>query len=397
MPQTSDTSWSFSGPDDSTFTPNAFLQRFNRHVLEHNWDPAKKLESFPLYITPDSDAEDWYKGLDAADKATWPLLEAAFRVGFPQPVRAKETKVEIEREVMDMELKDVDVGVKNDAGVYKHHAFASRMMQRATQAGISTTRSGILTAHAKLPSIIRMKVKDDATDWKVFTDAIMVVDSAYIKEERRTQKELDEKITKTAQSVIGTPSKALARSFAAASLTSPNPPSPYRPTPANNIPPNPFAQAGRPPAARFGSGFVRTTEPSEEQKTIIRRHMASQRVAANDAEWKTQLRKWSTDWGIDTAVSFNTPFPLKPGTSPAGSGKCFGCGKTGHRGDQCPEPNSIIPREKTWRRLCNYTRQRGYGAPVAVNFVTGIDNDLAWVFGEGSVEYDQGNGGGVPN
>ena len=43
--------------------------------------------------------------------------------------------------------------------------------------------------------------------------------------------------------------------------------------------------------------------------------------------------------------------PLTPGTVALGSQECYGCGKTGHTGKECPIPENerINARERGWR------------------------------------------------
>jgi hypothetical protein len=43
--------------------------------------------------------------------------------------------------------------------------------------------------------------------------------------------------------------------------------------------------------------------------------------------------------------------PLTPGTAALGSQECYGCGKAGHTGRDCPIPEDerINPRERAWR------------------------------------------------
>ncbi|KIJ58242.1 hypothetical protein HYDPIDRAFT_65270, partial [Hydnomerulius pinastri MD-312] len=54
------------------------------------------------------------------------------------------------------------------------------------------------------------------------------------------------------------------------------------------------------------------------------------------AAYQEQLIQWATKWGFDGRCTPQTPFPLRPGTSPVCAGECFRCGHTGHRQHECP-------------------------------------------------------------
>ena len=47
---------------------------------------------------------------------------------------------------------------------------------------------------------------------------------------------------------------------------------------------------------------------------------------------RAQQADWARTHGLNAMVTESTPYPLRPGTPPVGSGECFTCGFTGHLG-----------------------------------------------------------------
>lgn len=61
--------------------------------------------------------------------------------------------------------------------------------------------------------------------------------------------------------------------------------------------------------------------------------------------------------GLSTVVTASTPYPLRPGTLPVGSGECFTCGLLGHMGRRdgstCGGNRALHLHEQAWRSICS--------------------------------------------
>ena len=69
-----------------------------------------------------------------------------------------------------------------------------------------------------------------------------------------------------------------------------------------------------------------------------------------------QQADWARMHGLNAVVTKSTPYPLRLGTLPVGSGECFTCGFSGHLGhcdgSTCGDNKALHPHEQTWRSIC---------------------------------------------
>lgn len=383
---------------DGKMSPGEFIRRFMREMK--GGTEEDRLENFEYYLKEGSEADEWFRGLVADKKKKWADLKAEFDTRFPGVKKAKASPVEIERELIDMRLPDDDVGVKNpETEAYKHVEFANRLMAKARAAGIENGKSSILAVRDKLPRILKEKVKEAQADWKAFTDEIAGVDMEWIRNEREKEKEVKKREEKLKEELLRglqqTPTRGLAAAMSNAQLSSPSTGRPAnsrygRPTMAHQIPTNPFAQ-----------GPTQTRpQPSSDELATVRQHMqksAPPLTKENVSEYVAQCAAWEAKHGPTAIVTFNTPYPLTPGSAPPGSGECFRCGQAVyHRPCPIPKDRWIPYKESEWRRLCDLaakTSKRtapGGTAPHGVNFVS----HLAWT---GIFEDEQGKEEGPSN
>ena len=72
---------------------------------------------------------------------------------------------------------------------------------------------------------------------------------------------------------------------------------------------------------------------------------------------QAQQAEWAKTHGLGTYVTESTPYPLRPGTLPVGSGRCFTCGFTGHMGRRdsstCGGNRALHPHEQIWQAVCS--------------------------------------------
>ena len=84
---------------------------------------------------------------------------------------------------------------------------------------------------------------------------------------------------------------------------------------------------------------------------------------------RAQQADWMKTHGMGTFVTESTPYPLRPGTLPVGSGECFTCGFAGHMGRRdgstCGGNCALHQHEQTWRAICSrILRQTKFAANI---------------------------------
>lgn len=89
---------------------------------------------------------------------------------------AEKTKAEYERELLDHILLSAEVGKKTtmyDRECWMHIAWAAKMLQFATSAGIEQSTSMIWQVRNKLPDVVKDLLKDEEyKTWTEFTKAV---------------------------------------------------------------------------------------------------------------------------------------------------------------------------------------------------------------------------------
>ncbi|KAK0238771.1 hypothetical protein EDD85DRAFT_950971 [Armillaria nabsnona] len=118
-----DSEFWFKGTDGK-MSPGEFICQFIREMKEGT--EQERLDNFEYYLKEGSEADEWFRVLDAGKKKKWVDLKAEFDARFLGVQRAKLSTIELERELIDMKLLDKDVGVKNPLmEAYKHVEFAN--------------------------------------------------------------------------------------------------------------------------------------------------------------------------------------------------------------------------------------------------------------------------------
>ncbi|KAF9061829.1 hypothetical protein BDP27DRAFT_1428524 [Rhodocollybia butyracea] len=270
--------------------------------------------------------------------------------------------------------------------------FADELYCYAKLANIENGCSSIIAVRDALPSALRVKVSDEQANWKNFTDAIKAVKKQEIEEGVERQRMVDKTKEEVASAhkrlwervppVPETLSKALGRSFAGMGFENTFRGGGYR---------------GYGSGSRGGRGGgqgsrQRNNAPLEpDQQAILVRNASLLPHHPNTSEglqaYRSQLAAWALKWGQEAVIDHDKPVPLKPGTAPVASGKCFNCGLKGHQGRFCEATGDQILgiHEREWRVLCgrNLPRVMGsFGRSAQVNHV--MDNEFElWLSGEG--------------
>ena len=104
---------------------------------------------------------------------------------------------------------------------------------------------------------------------------------------------------------------------------------------------------------------------------------------------QTQQADWARTHGLNVLVTESTPYPLRPGTLPVGSGECFTCGLPGHMGCQdsstCGGNRALHPHEQMWRSICSRILRQTHAA-ASIQLVAVDDYGTIWQDMQGKEE-----------
>ncbi|KAF5374109.1 hypothetical protein D9615_008813 [Tricholomella constricta] len=392
-----------------------FFRAFNRAMGDKSDDVKRKL--FVNYLHADGEADEWYAGLPAAVRADWDDIETAFHARWPRATVARKTAMEYEEEILALRLTEESMGLKElvaGRDVYTHIVWADRMGALVARAGHATGSTYIGLVRRGLPSLIREKIVGAPADWTAFLATVRAVDidhirdgAAELRKERDRQKRLDERMRML--EAMNSPTRAIRGQLANTSITVTAP----KTRQITTLEGNPFLNAGGGQGslsyATVGGGRVaggtaaRTPRPppTEADRVALRARLAEMLHHPNTEAGRTahqaQQRAWIEKHGAETKVTELTAYPLRPGTLPANSNECFGCGQSGHIAPKCPLPmeRRLNIREADWRAICRSVLRITFATPVryiAIDDYGGI----AAVEPSAYIEEleDQGNGEG---
>ena len=108
--------------------------------------------------------------------------------------------------------------------------------------------------------------------------------------------------------------------------------------------------------------------------------------------YREQMNAWHQRNG-NVQPTKTTGFPLRPGGAQPGSGECYKCGITGHRGLDCNLGNMIPKFEGNFRAICG-SILNPHRPPIQVNLVTAETDEFPWANGVFNSSQQQGNGEG---
>ena len=386
--------------DKEDENPEDFLRSFFRRMGTATDDVKKR--QFRYFLQADSAADEWFDELPQEDKKDWDALEDAFNKCWPRKKAAKKTKEEYEEEITGLQLKMDDLGKKEKTAgrdVYSHIVWADKMATIVKGAKIEATTTYIGHVRKELPKLLREKVGTGHTDWTSFLQAVRDVDVDHIrdgadlwKKERDEQDALKKRVQQL-EKLTASPTAPLRQQMTTFGIGN---------TPA--IPAQQSRQASVTPANPFtgnvgGRGnLFQTSQTAAPPQNNTPRPPATQadRAAlliclqkyphhpdteAGRQAHRAQQADWVKTHGPGTFVTESTPYPLRPGTLPVGSGECFTCGFTGHMGRRdgstCGGNRALHPHEQTWcaigSRILRQTRNT-----ISIQSVTVDDYGTSW-------------------
>ncbi|KAK7020246.1 hypothetical protein VNI00_017777 [Paramarasmius palmivorus] len=359
----------FWGDGRASESPPDFLRSFLRTRNASETDDVR-IRSLRNFLKHGSPADEWFKGLDAEVKKDWDRFEEEFEKRWPEIAGVKKEKSEYEDELLALRLKEEELGKKverHGVDVYTHIDFASRLLELAKGAGVDGTSTFIRQVRNELPDVLKEKVGSEFTDWNAFSKAIRDVDVTYLKDAARRM----EKAKKDQQEVLArirelealsSPTAPLRRGLAATQIsrntraTSPTRNSQARDRSAT---PNNTAKPTIRQTTSSASGFSYPPLTDTQIKALEQRLDSiplQPNTPAGLESYRTQIKTWEEKHGSTARVDHEKPFPLLPGGAKVCTGECFKCGTHGHTSYMCPLPKDqwVDPRERGWRRLCQY-------------------------------------------
>jgi hypothetical protein len=395
----------FHGDKDDE-NPEDFLRSFFRRMGTTS-DDVKK-QQFKYYLQADSPADEWFEELPLADKKDWATIDAAFNLRWPRKKASKKTTEEYEEEITSLRLKMEDLGKKEKTGgreVYSHISWADKMTTIIRGAKLEATTTYVGHVRKELPRLLREKVGAGHKDWMVFLQAVRDVDLDHIrdgvdiwKKEQQEQEALKKRIQQL-EKLTASPTAPLRQqmtSFSIGNLAA-GPTRPSQQTPSSQADPftgtgggrgnlfyapqaKPPPQTSRPPAT-----------PADRAALLacLQKFPQHPDTEAGRQAHQAQQASWAKMHGLGATVTESTPYPLRPGTLPVGSGECFTCGFSGHLGRRdgstCGGNRPLHPYEQTWRSICSRILRQTRGA-ANIQLVTVDDYGTDWQEVQGKEE-----------
>ena len=354
----------FHGDKDDE-NPEDFLRSFFRRMGTANGDTKK--QQFKYFLQADSAADEWYEELQLNEKKDWDAIETAFNKRWPRKKAAKKTKEEYEEEITGLRLAMEDLGKKEKiAGreVYSHIVWADKMDTIVRGAKIETTTTYIGHVRKELPKPIREKVGTGHANWTAFLKAVRDVDTDHVrdgasmwKKEQDEQNALKKRVQQL-EKLTASPTAPLRHQMTTFSIgnTQANAAQPPRQTPATQI--NPFMGNSGGSGNLFIPKNSRPPATQEDRAALLTRLKKYPHHPDSEPGRKAhqaQQADWAKTHGANATVTESTPYPLRPGTLPVGSGECFTCGFGGHMGKRdgstCGGNRALHPHEQNWRAI----------------------------------------------
>ena len=390
--------------DKEDENPEDFLRSFFRRMGSASEDTMKR--QFRYFLQADSVADEWFDALPQADKKDWDAIEHAFNTRWPRKKVVKKTTEEYEEEIIGLRLKMEDLGKKEmTAGreVYSHTAWADKMATIVKGARIEATTTYIGHVRKELPKILREKIGAGHTDWMHFLQAVRDVDVDYIrdgvglwKKEQEEQEAIKKRIQQL-EKLTASPTAPLRHQMSSFNIgnTPPTAMQQSRQTPANPFLGTMGGRGNLFQAPQTGTSSQGSTRPPATQAdraallVCLQKYPHHPDTEAGRHAHRAQQADWVKTHGLGTLVTESTPYPLRPGTLPVGSGECFTCGFSGHMGKRdgstCGGNRALHPHEQTWRAICSRIfRQTRVAA--SVQLVAVDDYGTSWQDVQGNEE-----------
>jgi hypothetical protein len=111
-----------------------FLRAVQRDTRDLRSNPAERVREVGLYLAGGGPADQWFEKLPKEKMANWELFEAEFLAEFPVVKAVEKTKEQYEEELLDLVLKEEELGKsveKGGAQVPAVEAWANEVLRLA--------------------------------------------------------------------------------------------------------------------------------------------------------------------------------------------------------------------------------------------------------------------------
>ncbi|KAG7544327.1 hypothetical protein FFLO_03288 [Filobasidium floriforme] len=309
----------------------AFINDFDIAMLDRDVErDDKKAKYFVRCLVPDSRAERWLDRLDEATKASYSLLEAAFKSTFIDVSVTDVSRMNALQQMMKTRLKDADVGrsASNDPTPY-HIRYCEEMARLGSKVPVNTHDSTKVAAILSnvgggLAKTLREERKDT---FDGVLDGIRDLSDWQIKDIQHY---------------------AMVEQLANAS-TARSPP--------------PIRQSALPLSPALTDVSLPQERPARrgQQEARYNQGTNQDRFLPITAAHQARIDEWEARFG-DVEPSADMNYPLTPGTEQAGTRECYKCGTKrplNHIARECPNP-WVNPKEQSYRyRVSEKKRSMG--------------------------------------
>ncbi|KIJ43753.1 hypothetical protein M422DRAFT_47789 [Sphaerobolus stellatus SS14] len=346
-------------------------------------------------MTDGEPAGEWWEKMKETEKEAVKTLEGIkglFEKRWPKMKKSEDEQEAKKYELEELRLREEEIGMKVDYRGRKipaHCAFAAKALELGNEVGDT---NGLLIdgVRRNLPSAIRkLIINDKYKTWQEFHDGITSIRPGAITEAKADTELFNSlrnlmdttqcgwnpqyygqtqstptavRTTTVMQNAPITPRTQITRPFTTPSTsqtmfgTPRGPPAtPMTPTTARqpaqqpgicrpiSTPSNPFQQQPQTPGTPTPSYMLQKPFEYNLWRPFPTSPMGQAAYEKAVADWR---HKYS-----GTRATIANPFPLRPGGSPLDGHECYQCGRKGHIGVQCTEPEDrrLPMEERNWR------------------------------------------------
>ncbi|EDQ98451.1 uncharacterized protein LACBIDRAFT_335953 [Laccaria bicolor S238N-H82] len=321
-------------PHETAVQPRAQPKRY---LMTSGQEDEFKINYFETWLKSGSAAEQWFKDLEVAKKATWAGLCVAFKEQWPEWPTAQKTTAEKQAELEGEKITEAELGTKvkvNGTEMYAHVAWANKV-EKLAKAVPDNNNLLVVSCRRQLPPTLKVLRSVPSDHWIL----------------RRRKNDKTSRHDSRENYTLG----QAFRNFSVGPIPQPR----FQPAPA---------------ATQATTQPYRGPQRTDAEKLVIIGHIPPPQpdTPAGWAAYEAELATWNCI-SYGRPANESRPCPLTPGTSPVASGKCFGCGHTGHPGAACTSNRRIPDAERAWCQKANSIRT---GASRANNYnVNLVDED----------------------
>ncbi|KAG7527298.1 hypothetical protein FFLO_07073 [Filobasidium floriforme] len=299
-------------------------------MLIYDWDEnaKKQAKAFKLNLVEGSVAQRWFNtDVPEAAKSDWNLLLPLLREKFDNAIEDRRSAFQY---LSTAKLEDSDIGCGNGKGGLKHVDWARAMSSASQKVGddadgnnaflvvnnIGQATRNLLTAMGATSTVGSICYK---------IETLTPSDIETIKGSVKRDQENKDMKTKLAH---------LERQF------------------------RPELRGGsfREQRENGWSSAFSKDEPAEQENQVV-----FPSNAGGIQAYKQAVQAFYSKWGDNAYANANRPFPLTPGTDPAGSNECYNCGKADHLRSNCRASYTIPENEQRYRGSVNKAKREQQG------------------------------------